>query len=283
MSLKFDATLKDLVQVRPQGFLATFDVPPAGPVAVLNVDLSTVTTGADAVLGLGDPLEEIVHIDFQASASATKHADILAYNALLYRQYLAPVHSIVLLLRPQAAHSNLDGTVAYAPRPQRGRMDYRYEVIALWQVRAEQLLLGDLGTVPLATLCKLPVDSEAGLAQVVQNVVERLLAEAPSDQARRLLTAAFVLTGLRVPREKARQLFRGVEAMHESDTYMAIIDEGREIEVKKIILWLGESRFGPISVDGRARLTGITDVERLEQMVRRLHELESWQELLDLS
>jgi len=149
-------------------------------------------------------------------------------------------------------------------------------------VRAEQLLLGDLGTVPLATLCKLPVDSEAGLAQVVQNVVERLLAEAPPDQARRLLTAAFVLTGLRVPREKARQLFRGVEAMQESDTYMAIIDEGRELEVKKIIVWQGEKRFGPIGDDKRAILTAIVDVERLEKMVRSLHDLESWEELLDL-
>ena len=43
---------------------------------------------------LGEPLEEIVHLDFQSGPSATKHADLLVYNALLYRQYLVPVHSI---------------------------------------------------------------------------------------------------------------------------------------------------------------------------------------------
>ena len=32
---------------------------------VLNVDLSTVTTAADLILGLGEPLEDIIHLDFQ--------------------------------------------------------------------------------------------------------------------------------------------------------------------------------------------------------------------------
>src|SRR5437773_1522362 len=119
MPLRFDATIKDMAQVSPRGMLITFDTVPTLPVLPLNVDLSTVTTAADVVFGLGNPLQEIIHLDFQASASATKHADILVYNALLHRQYLVPVPSIVVLLRPQAAHANLNGTVAYAPRPGR--------------------------------------------------------------------------------------------------------------------------------------------------------------------
>jgi hypothetical protein len=101
MPLPFDATFKDLAQVSPRGLLAVFDAAPTLPVSLLNVDLSTVTTAADVVIGLGQPLQEIVHLDFQASASATKHADILIYNALLFRQYQVPVHSIVVLLRPK--------------------------------------------------------------------------------------------------------------------------------------------------------------------------------------
>jgi len=31
------------------------------------------------------------------------------YNALIHAHYHVPVHSIVILLRPQAAHSNLNG------------------------------------------------------------------------------------------------------------------------------------------------------------------------------
>src|SRR5262245_25697709 len=128
MSFPFDATLKDLAQVSPRGLLAVFDAPPTLPVALLNVDLSTVTTAADLVFGLGNPLQEILHLDFQAAASATKHADVLVYNGLLHRQYRVPVHSTVVLLRPQAAHPNLNGVVRYAARPGRGIMEFRYEV-----------------------------------------------------------------------------------------------------------------------------------------------------------
>src|SRR5215813_9876307 len=81
MALTFDATLKDMGRDSPRGFLAAFDRPPAGPVKPLNIDLSTVTTAADLILGLGEPLEEIIQLDFQSSA-AWKHADLMVYNAL---------------------------------------------------------------------------------------------------------------------------------------------------------------------------------------------------------
>src|SRR2546430_8370647 len=55
MAMTFDATLKDMGRDSPQGFLVAFDRPPTGPVKLLNVDLSTVTTAADLILGLGDP------------------------------------------------------------------------------------------------------------------------------------------------------------------------------------------------------------------------------------
>src|SRR4051794_41144752 len=103
MAMTFDATLKDLGRDSPTGMLVTFDRPPTGPVRLLNVDLSTVTTAADLVLGLGDPLEEIIQIDFQTSAAAWKHADVMAYHALLFAHYHVPIHTIVLLLRPGAA------------------------------------------------------------------------------------------------------------------------------------------------------------------------------------
>src|SRR5690348_14685257 len=67
MTLTFDATLKDMGRDSPRGFLAAFDRPPTGPVKLLNVDLSTVTTTADLILGLGEPVEEIIHLDFQSS------------------------------------------------------------------------------------------------------------------------------------------------------------------------------------------------------------------------
>jgi hypothetical protein len=83
MGMTFDATLKDMGRDSPEGFLAAFDRPAMGPVRLLNVDLSTVTTAADLILGLGEPLQEIVHIDFQSSAATWKHADLMVYNPRL--------------------------------------------------------------------------------------------------------------------------------------------------------------------------------------------------------
>jgi hypothetical protein len=61
MAMTFDATLKALGRESPAGFLAAFDRPPASSTTLLNVALSTVTAAADLVVGLGDPLTEIIH------------------------------------------------------------------------------------------------------------------------------------------------------------------------------------------------------------------------------
>src|SRR6266480_6128916 len=152
MAMTFDATLKDMGRDCPLGFLAAFDRPPTVPVKLLNVDLSTVTTAADLILGLGDPLEEIVHLDFQSSAAAWKHADLMVHNSLLFAHYHVPVHTVIVLLRPEAAHANTNGVIRYAPRPGRGSMDFGYEVVRLWERPAEELLAVDLGVAPLAVL-----------------------------------------------------------------------------------------------------------------------------------
>ena len=159
---------------------------------LLNVDLSTVTTAADVVFGIGDPVTEILHLDAQAGASATKHLDVLAYNVLLHRTYHVPVHSSVLLLRQQAEHANLTGSVQYAARPGRGKMDFGFEVIRLWEIPADQLLRSSLATAPLAVLGKLPesLRLEDALASVIRQLAQRLEQEAAGEQADRLLTAA---------------------------------------------------------------------------------------------
>jgi hypothetical protein len=282
MALTFDATLKDMGRESPLDFLAAFDRPPTVPVKLLNVDLSTVTTAADLILGLGDPLEEIIHLDFQSSAAAWKHADLMVYNALLFAHYHVPVHTIVLMLRPEAAHANMKGTVYYAPRPGRGSMNFTYELVPLWKRPAQELLAADLGVVPLAVLGRLPTDLplEDGLVTVAQRIVERLSKEAPPDRAKKLLTDAFLLTGLRVRRDIAARIFRGVRVMHESDTYLAILDEGQEMGARALILVFGEERVGPPDESVKEQLQAITDMPRLKRMGRRAATATSWQEIL---
>jgi predicted transposase YdaD len=273
------------VRAHAADYLSVFDAPPTLPVSLLNVDLSTVTTAADIVIGLGEPMREIMHLDFQASANATKHLDVLVYNALLHRHYQVPVHSILVLLRPQAAHPNTDGAVRYQARPGRGRMEFSYEVVRLWEKPAKELLAGALGSLPLAPLGRLPegVSSTDGLAEVIQQLIERLQREAPAEQVRRLLTAAYILTGLLVPRDVALQLFRGVRAMQDSDTFQAILEEGEERgrleEAKKILLRQGRKKLGLPDETVQTTLAAIKDLNRLEQLGDRLLDVSSWQEL----
>jgi hypothetical protein len=246
MAMTFDATLKDLGRDSPHGFQAAFDRPPTLPVKVLNADLSAVTTAADLVLGLGDPLEEIIQLDFQASASAKKHSALLVYHALLFDIYQVPVHTVIILLRPEAAHKNTSGTIRYAPRPKHGSMKFKYQVVPLGKRPAEELLAADVGVAPLAMLGRLPrgLALEDRLAAVAQRVVDRLINQAPPDRVQKLLTEAYLLTGLRVRRDVAARIFRGVRAMHESDTFLAILDEGQEKFAKKALLSFGEKRLG---------------------------------------
>jgi predicted transposase YdaD len=304
LSKPYDATIKDLAAQGPADFVSWFDGPTTRSVKVLNVDLSTVTTAADVVFGIGDPVTEILHLDAQAGPSATKHLDVLAYNILLHRTYRVPVHSSVLLLRQQAEHPNLTGTVQYAARPGRGKMEFGFEVIRLWEIPAEELLRSSLATAPLAVLGKLPetLGLTDGLAAVVRQLAERLEREAAGKQADRLLTAAYILTGLRLKTpDEVRRLFQGVTiAMRESVTYQAILDEGRKEgekrgekrgekkgwrrgrieELHRIILRQGRVRFGEADETVQGQIEAIRDIEMLEALSERLVIVPSWAELL---
>jgi hypothetical protein len=119
------------------------------------------------------------------------------------------------------------------------------------------------------------------LATVVKQLAERIIKEAPTDRAMKLLTDAYLLTGLRVQRKVANKIFRGVRAMQESDTYLAILDEGQEKRVRKDILLLGEHKFGAPDESVKTRLDTVTDLDRLDRMFRRALKASNWQEVLD--
>ena len=69
--------------------------------------------------------------------------------------------------------------------------------------------------------------------------------------------------------------------MNESDTYLAIIDEGREKQVKKDILRLGKRRFGPADQTNESAIQAITDLDRLERLLDRILDASNWQDLLN--
>jgi hypothetical protein len=68
--------------------------------------------------------------------------------------------------------------------------------------------------------------------------------------------------------------------MRESDTYLAILDEGQVKRGRKDILLVGAERLGPPDESAKTRLEGITDLERLDRMLLRSVEAASWEEIL---
>ncbi len=68
--------------------------------------------------------------------------------------------------------------------------------------------------------------------------------------------------------------------MYESDTFLAILDEGALKHARKLVLRVGQKKFGPASDDVVTTVQGIENLDRLDRLAERILEVSSWQELL---
>jgi predicted transposase YdaD len=162
-------------------------------------------------------------------------------------------------------------------------MDFGYRVVRLWEDDAEKLLAGDLGLTPLAKLGRLPksISLEDGLGTIARRLVERLVKEASSDRAGRLWTTALLLTGLRVRRNAAIRIFRGVRMMEESDTYLMILEEGEAKGMREMVLFLGERRLGSPDESVMASINNVSDMSRLKRMAAGADTAVSWRDIVE--
>src|SRR5208282_103296 len=94
------------------------------PARTLNVDLSTVSAATDVAFGFGEPLQEIVDINFQSGPDPKLDARLHLYSAAYHHHYPVPVRSIVILLRPAADHPHLTGHLTYQSGGTRVEFDY---------------------------------------------------------------------------------------------------------------------------------------------------------------
>lgn len=277
MAKPFDATLKDLVREAPAEWAAGLDTPSVRRAKVLTPDLSTLTAFADLVLRVEGHL---LHLEFQSGPDAALARRLLFYNAVLHHRYGLPVHSVVVLLRPRADRSDLTGQLGYAAHPGRGGLDFHFEVIRLWERPVDELLAAPPGMVPLAVLGRLPGDDvAAALAEVVRRMAERLTHDTPK-RAPQLLTAAYILAGMVVPKPTVNDLFQGIPAMMESSTYRGLINDGRIEEAKTILLRQGRIKFGEPDEATEAAVRSMKRLKRLEALSERLLSVDSWDELL---
>lgn len=280
MPLPFDATLKEILSPDPVELLPAFGLPRRQPAVCLNVDLSTLTAATDVAFGFGDPLADIVDLNFQSGPDPNVDKRLHLYSAALHFRFGVPVRTILVLLRPKAEVQGIDGKLAYTSGA--SGVEFRYEVVRMWQQPVATFLHGGLSLLPLAPLCELPADQPLrdALRNVVREIDRRLAGECDHAQAARLMTAAFILTGLRVQRDLLDTIYDGVRVMHDSSAFELILEEGAIKEAQRILLRQGQKRLGPASEEVAASLKKVKDLDRLDRLADAILSATSWQELL---
>ncbi len=270
---RFDVSTKELIWDDPAAWLERLGIPRPGPVEVIDSDITALTAAADKVIKVGGPEPYLVNVEFQSSHETDLVEMLWFRQAALYHRHRLPVLTVLILLRREANSPNLKGSFEIrTPDGFRTNL-YNYRIARVWQEGPESYLNAGVNLVPLAPLTNVPA---AALSGLVQRMATRINAE-PEPRAAILWTATYLLMGLRYSEDVALQLLEGVRNMQESTTYQAILREGRNEglieghvnEARRLLLLLGEDRFGPPAEATRTAIEAIRDLERLERMIRR--------------
>jgi hypothetical protein len=211
-------------------------------------------------------------------ATSANIATIARYRSVDH--YNLRVRSVAVLLRPQADAGNLTG-VLDLHAPDGGRIvEFHYKVVRAWQQPLDPLLAGSLGTLPMAPLADV---SRKDVPQVIQRIDERLVRETTAEVAAIIMKATLSLTGLRLTKNELKELRKGARSMdvlRESSAYELFLDEGMIHEARKLVLRLGQARFGPLGEETRKAIEAIEELEPLERLLDRLLFVSNWSELL---
>lgn len=164
-------------------------------------------------------------------------------------------------------------------------VEFRYQVLRVWEQIAEELLAGSLALLPLATLTD---DAQSILPSVVSRMQQRIDAEATEQQARELWASTYLLMGLRYKTSIIDTLLKGVRQLEESTTYQSLLArgeakgeiKGRLAEARRMLILLGNKRLGAPSDAVQARLAAITSRERIENLALNVSDVETWDDLL---
>lgn len=126
------------------------------------------------------------------------------------------------------------------------------------------------------------------LQRVIHQVDQRLANEAPYARAVQLMTAAFVLTGMRAAPSTLEVIFRGVNVMVKSSAFELFEQrgwqKGRQVgqveEVQRLLLRWGGKRFGEADEAIKNAIVAINDLDRLERMLDVVLTAASWDAVL---
>lgn len=297
MPLPFDATLKDLAESFPRDWLKLAGVEPQGEISVIDADVSTISAAADKVIRIDEGQQPwLLHLEFQTSYDAALPERIHFYSTLLSRRHGLPVMSVAVLLTPSSDGPAMNGAFGREQSTVGRYLDFRFQEIRLWEIPFDTIIDDGHGVWPLALLAS-DADDER-LKQIVDQSTTRILREMPRQQAATLLSAEYILAGLRFPKEVIDPLFENlVSVMQESVTFQALwekarteglqagiqegFQEGRQDGIRAAICEVGAERLGEPDPEVRSALNQIKDLSRLKALLHRVNHVSNWRELLN--
>ena len=290
MTKPFDATTRNLVEMSPaewSEYLGT-PVPDPSRVRLIDANLSTVTADADRVIRLEDPIPWLRLIEMQAGRDLDLVIRLHLYSTLLYSRHRLPVRTTLVLLRKAADGPDLTG-IQELRYPDGEIYDwFRYDVLRVWEQPVERVLAAGLAVLPLAPVAK--VEREK-VPEILVAISDRLERDTNPDQAATLWNATRMLMGLRHSDEETAEMIQGVYHMlygirgiEESSVYQGILKKGeakgRAEEARTILIRHGTKKFGPPDEQAEAQIAAVADIDRLHDLVDRVLDVASWDELL---
>ncbi len=279
MTKPYDSTSKFLLEGFPGDWLALAGLEPQGPVDLIDANLSTITAEADKVIRVGRPrpLAGSLRAASQ-SRPAARGAAVPVQRPARPDRHDLPTRSVVILLRPEADGPGLTGEYRRTLPGGPDYLTFRYGILRVWEAPVEAFLDGGLGTLPLAPIA----DLGAMPVEAVIEAIERRIDQTPPALGGLLWTSTSILMGMRYPADLIASLVRGARQMKESTFYQAILAEGEAlgeargeargqargevIQAKRLLVRLGERRFGSILPADRETLDAITRSGRLEDL-----------------
>lgn len=293
MTKPFDATLNRMIEACPDDWVRHFAILtgiPPGPGVAVDTDLAT-TLQADKIFRIDGPAPSLLHLEFQASSRLGIPPELMRYNVHVGHHNGLPVQTVLVLLRPSAQASDMDGV--FRQHGVNGKLihEFHYHVGRVWQRPVSFWLDAGPG---LASLSLLTDEAAENFEQSVVYFRDHLKSNIANDRAiGELWSSSFVLCGLRHDPVQVSETFRRLSMLlEESTTYQAILQKGVSMGVvqgkaegkaegeRNVLLRQGTAKYGPPSEKVTREIHSITDMERLTRMTYTILDAKSWEELL---
>jgi hypothetical protein len=184
-----------------------------------------------------------------------------------------------LLLRREADSPRLTGEFVQAFPGDPPYRIFRYQVVRVWKMSADDLASGGWGLFPLAILCD---DAEGQLPTLIDRMAKRLQTEvADLEKMSMLWEATAIISNMRYEPKLIVPLMRKVMTMVKMEDFKPYNDYFTATGIRETLLALGEKRFGVPDAQTLEALESITELDPLRRMRDRLLDVNSWQELLE--